>query len=87
MNVLQAIVLYGVTVSSYNQVEPFYDQVEDNQIGEVDSEAEDEPQGSYRLNSILSEIQGIISLTKMELIDFHKSSNAKLPISSVILGL
>ena len=43
MNVLQAIVLYGVTVSSYNQVEPFYDQVEDNQIGEVDSEAEDEP--------------------------------------------
>ena len=50
MNVLQAIVLYGVTVSSYNQVEPFYDQVEDNQIGEVDSEAEDEPQGNYRLN-------------------------------------
>jgi hypothetical protein len=50
MNILNAITLYGVTVTSFNQLEPYYDQIDDNMLGEIDSEDEGEQdQKNFRL--------------------------------------
>lgn len=53
MNILNAITLYGVTVSSFNQLEPFYDQIDDILQGDIDSEDEGEQdQKNFRLSTM-----------------------------------
>ena len=68
LNILNAITLYGVTISSFNQPEPLVDPPE-----EILSDSEDD-ENSKKLQNLQEELSNIISLTKLEIIDFHKAT-------------